>query len=402
MNVNHMFKKEIYLPPPFIYFLKYILFKLGLTLNRYNFSHHIMARELHSLGLGNELGRRKYDTSSAVAARLIPEICSKNMVGGYISAAFADSTWKKFSCAEKSFVLYENFKGVKSSWPLNQSVLTDYAGWAFTHGGLKASTLQAYLGGLKCIHELKGLDSRGFGSFVLKSVIRGKENLEVYDNVTSGTRKVMTLPLLKILGHEIAKSGWIKNSKQVVWGAATLAFFGSFRAGEILVKGEKVFCPDDTLLWKDVKFCGEDHILIHIKNPKSRQKEGEFVDIFSFEGNNVCPVKALRNLKDSLPEYNPNDPVFKFEGGKNLTTRGFNEILKNLMTIHLGDEARHISGHSFRAAIPAVLAKFPKLCNSLDIMGWGRWRSDAYLVYTRLKVDQKRCTFHLITDLLNK
>ena len=54
---------------------------------------------------------------------------------------------------------------------------------------------------------MKGLDSKGFGNFVLKSVIRDKENLEVYENVTKGTRKVMSLPLLKILGHKIAKVG---------------------------------------------------------------------------------------------------------------------------------------------------------------------------------------------------
>ena len=150
-----------------------------------------------------------------------------------------------------------------------------------------------------------------------------------------------------------------------------------------------------------MKFCSKDHILIHIKNPKSRHREGEFVDIFGFEGQNVCPVKALRALRASLREYNPDSPVFSFGSGKNLTRRGFNVTLASLLTPHLGGEAKHISGHSFRAAIPAVLAKFPRLCNSLDIMGWGRWRSDAYLLYTRLKLDQKRCTFNLITELLN-
>jgi len=322
-------------------------------------------------------------------------------VGSYVSAAFAEGTWKKINCAAKSWELYEKFRGENVNWPVSQEILAEYAAWALSKGSLKPSTLQAYLGGLKCLHELKGLDSKGFEGYILKSVIRGGENLEVYKGLAKATRKVMTLPLLKILGHEIAKSGWEKNSKLVMWGAVTVAFFGSFRAGELLAGGERDFCPKDTLLWKDVKFCSNDHILIHIKNPKSRQREGEFVDIFSFEGQNVCPVKALRALRASLREYNPDSPVFSFGSGKNLTRRGFNVTLASLLTPHLGGEAKHISGHSFRAAIPAVLAKFPRLCNSLDIMGWGRWRSDAYLLYTRLKLDQKRCTFNLITELLN-
>ena len=96
---------------------------------------------------------------------------------------------------------------------------------------------------------MKGLDSKGFGNFVLKSVIRDKENLEVYENVTKGTRKVMSLPLLKILGHKIAKVGGGKTVNKGCGGTSTLAFFESLRAGEILVKGERVFCPEYTLLW---------------------------------------------------------------------------------------------------------------------------------------------------------
>ena len=77
-----------------------------------------------------------------------------------------------------------------------------------------------------------------------------------------------------------------------------------------------------------------------------------------------------------------------------------NSILLSFLIPHIGDEAAHVTGHSFRAAIPAVLAKHPEAASSSDIIGWGRWRSDAYLSYTRLKTDQKRTTVSTITDLL--
>ena len=99
---------------------------------------------------------------------------------------------------------------------------------------LKSSTVETYLSSLKTIHSLNNLDSSGFNNFVLNNILRGKENMELYSDVVKETRKVMTLPLLKILGNEIAKVDWEDNSKQVVWSVFTLAFFGSFRMGELL------------------------------------------------------------------------------------------------------------------------------------------------------------------------
>ena len=244
------------------------------------------------------------------------------------------------------------------------------------------------------------MDSSGFDNFVLKNILRGKENLEFYDEKVKETRKVMTLPLLKILGNEIAKSDWESNSKQVVWSAFTLAFFGSFRMGELLSPQENSFSPKDTLLWKDVKFLSPSHIIVHIKTPKSRLPDGEFVDIFEFGGHNVCPVKALARLRDSTLVAQ-DSPVFQFSNGKFLTLGKVNSILPQLLAPHLGADSGHISGHSFRAAIPAILAKHPDVAGASDIMGWGRWKSEAYLSYMRLKLKQKQDAFSKIANLLN-
>jgi hypothetical protein len=37
--------------------------------------------------------------------------------------------------------------------------------------------------------------------------------------------------------------------------------------------------------------------LIRIKQPKTGEKEGEYVDLFSFSGYGCCPVKAERITK---------------------------------------------------------------------------------------------------------
>jgi len=336
-----------------------------------------------------------------VAASFIPDKYINTSTGEFLSATYSSSTWQRYNSAVNSLAKFEVHCGLKFQWPLGLSILVDYATWALSLGSLKSSTVDAYLNMLKTIHKLKGLETKNFDSFLLKSIIRGKENLEMYDTDGKGTRKVMTLHLLKLLGHEIAKSNWKENSKQVVWAAMTLAFFGSLRCGEILANGEKEYCKDDTLLWGDLKFYENDHILIHIKNAKSRYKGGEFVDIFEFKGHGVCPVEALKKLRQS--NMNRLDsPVFCFDTGICLTRPMLNKIVKKLLTPYLGKEAEYITGHSFRAGIPAVLARYPEICSRYQIMGWGRWKSDAYLLYTRLKIDQKRCTFVTITQLLNK
>ena len=245
------------------------------------------------------------------------------------------------------------------------------------------------------------MQTNQFDSYYVQTVIKGGENLEIYKHEAKATRKVMSLPLLKLLGHEIYLTNWSSNSKQVLWTACTLAFFGSFRMGELLPQKTTNNCLDDTLLWNDVKMYDTDHILVNVKMSKCN-KSGEFVDIFGFEGEGVCPVKAIKELKKSIVHANPNKPVFMFETGICLTLRNFNETVRSLLEPHLGQASSQISGHSFRAGIPAVLAKFPDISNSTEIMGWGRWKSSAYLVYTRLKVDQRRKIFKKITRLLKQ
>ena len=226
--------------------------------------------------------------------------------------------------------------------------------------------------------------------------------MEIYSGEANATRKVMTLSLLKLMGHEISKTNWTENSKLTVWAAFTMAFFGCFRMGEILPENENSFSPDDTLLWQDLKFKSPSHILVHIKTPKSRLPRGEYVDIFSFIRHSVCPVAALSCLRDSLGSPVPESPVFKFSTGVCFTRRQVNSLIPQLLRPHIGQEAENVSGHSFRAGIPAALANHPELASSSDIMGWGRWRSDAYHTYTRLKEEQKRTTFSKISDILNK
>jgi hypothetical protein len=88
-----------------------------------------------------------------------------------------------------------------------------------------------------------------------------------------------------------------------------------------------------------------------------------------------------------------------FPNGKFFTPSKLNECIRSLLTPLLGPAANNFSSHSFRAGIPAALADNPELAGQAAIMGWGRWSSDAYKTYTRLKYNQRKETFSKISNL---
>jgi len=61
-----------------------------------------------------------------------------------------------------------------------------------------------------------------------------------------------------------------------------------------------------------------------------------------------------------------------------------------------------ISGHSFRAGVASAMANDPEAAKDRDIKSWGRWSSESYLLYTRLKLKQKKALFNKIKSVLEK
>jgi hypothetical protein len=225
-------------------------------------------------------------------------------------------------------------------------------------------------------------------------MLKGAENLALYANISKRSRLIMTLPLLKILGHEIAKISWSMDSKRVFWSACCLAFFGSFRMCEILMSSEKHF-SEKHLSWSRVSFSPSDFATIHIGLPKiNKFSSGDFIDIFKIENENFCPFSCLWNLKKTKNSFvEKNFPVFTFDNGLFLTTDKFTKTICSLLSSHLGPNAKLISGHSFRAGIPSAIANNPNLLSNDDVCKWGRWNSDCFKNYTRLKITARREIF---------
>ena len=207
------------------------------------------------------------------------KLIAKNFHGDskiLLSMAYSSSTWRSYESAWNCYSSFELESNLNSEWPITQSSLTNFITWCMYTRKLMSSSVQSYVNSLSSIHQLLGQDSTIFSSLITKAILRGTENLETSKVQYKHTRKVFTLPLLKLLGHEIARASWPDDSKRVFWSCACVSFFGSFRIGELLAASKSTFDPSVTLLWGDVKL-KEDSCMIQIKIPKSKKKEGEFV-----------------------------------------------------------------------------------------------------------------------------
>jgi hypothetical protein len=145
---------------------------------------------------------------------------------------------------------------------MDLAFLRGFTSWALTTRLLSPQTVNVYLADLKLAHKLKNMDSSQFNDFYLKSMIKGAERLALYSSICKKTRLVLSYPLLKLLGNEIAVSDWSDDSKRIFWTASCLAFFGSFRLGEILSPNESTF-GKETLTWEDIQLF-ENHAVINI------------------------------------------------------------------------------------------------------------------------------------------
>ena len=328
--------------------------------------------------------------SDSVHSSLLDKLRAKFHVDSIklISAAYSHTTWKTYEAAYNSFVSFEVYNKNVVEWPLTQNTLNSYISWATLQKNLKHSTISTYVASLSSVHQLFGFEGDIFSSFITKAMLRGSNNLATSIHTPSHTRKVFTLSLLKLVGHAISQQDWEAESKLVFWSCLCVAFFGSFRIGELLAAKEEGFDYVTTLLWKNVKIRG-DNCLIHIESPKSNSKEGDFVDLFTIPGKDCCPVTSLKNLKN-VSNVTSDSPVFCFKNSKPLTPPVFNQTLRSLLEPFIGISSLQYSSHSLRAAIPSALAKTPYLANDQDIKGWGRWDSPCYRRYTRLELDRKR------------
>jgi hypothetical protein len=320
-----------------------------------------------------------------------------------IAQSLTSSSWSRYETALKSFQNFLSSENSTLTWPISKDEVVKYVAWADSHCHLAACSIKTYLSNLSQIQKLLGFNTDGiFNSKWIKSYLRGMENAKIYDVPDGPTRRPITFQILQLIGHQIFDSNWVFSSKQTVWAACCLAFWGSFRLKEILPPSKTFFEPQTDLLWTDIHFCEQTSMIVHVKSPKTSGFPGHFIDLFSVPDTAYCPVKQLQILKENQIQnkiFCPDRPVFSLTDQVFLTTKSLIQSINAfLKPLHLLNQSDSISGHSFRQGIPSLLASSPGSLSKLELQLWGRWDSSAFKSYLKLKKDQKHDIFKKIVS----
>jgi hypothetical protein len=123
-----------------------------------------------------------------------------------VKAAYAEASWSKINSALNAFKKFCVQKGVNYELPIASETMNDFVSWAILDLKISPDSIKSYVSNLKLIHKLKGLPTTGCSNFKCKTLIRGAQNLQFYKEKVKEQKKVMSLPLLRLMGHELAKS----------------------------------------------------------------------------------------------------------------------------------------------------------------------------------------------------
>ena len=312
-------------------------------------------------------------------------------------------TWAKHCSAWKLYTEFCSTFRVKFELPIKVESARAFVIWAASSKKLRSNTIKSYVSSLNMAHTISNSTSPNLSSDgCIKLAIKGVKNSVDQHTACRPSRIPMDYDLLVILGHRINALNWGDYSKQVFWTACTTSFFSSCRMGEILPCFENSFDPDTSVLWKNVVFTDEKDITIFVPYSKSTGFKGKFIDIYPIDGNSICPSASLYKLKrmaESEGIWCKNRPIFAFRSGKFLTKAKLNSWLATLLS-DFTDSRNSITGHSFRAAIPSLLAANPDISSTMDIQLWGGWTSDSFKLYTKNERDKKKFVFKKIVKCL--
>ena len=305
--------------------------------------------------------------------------------------SLAKSTWSVYRTAMGHLGRCQEELGLDMTLPLERKQVVAFVGWLLAIRGVRGSTVESYLSGLRAVHVAKGYDVPCLRPDVIKSIITGSKNMAaIQDRAGLRPRRLpMTMDLMLLLKLELNDLDESIHFKRLTWAIACLLFFGAFRVHELLSRRPDVFDPDFTLLSKDLclhsaKEGGVTYRMVQVllKSPKENRVGNKvIVDVYENQGV-CCPVRALEKWQHLAREVSPHGPAFMLESGKAYTGALFNKVLKDCLRKYVKEEAGFLTSHSFRTGLASMMGELG--FSSEDVMAMGRWSSSAFETYMRL------------------
>ena len=208
---------------------------------------------------------------------LVKQLTRKKWKKAYFnvgSRALAASTWKSYTAAFHMFEKFCKKLHVDARWPLSGKVINSFIIWCGSARKLSAGTIKLYIAGLKTIGALLGFGRVIRGGGAEKLILKGLENQGARHGSTRKTSEPSRFEILKEVRKQLKTKFWNRVDKKAVWACCCVAYFGSFRAGEILAKGRKTFDRKGNFTWHQLTRLKGGGKVVHIVFPKTGQKGG--------------------------------------------------------------------------------------------------------------------------------
>ena len=344
--------------------------------------------ERAAVSTGTEPAGSKYSGIGIVSSEMMDSLelpaDTKALLVAAANAALACNTHASYQAGIKSYNRMCAARGWVPTFPMpDQHQLV----WAaeMAKAKLSSGTQRVYWSGVSKVTEI-ATGQRLARHSLTYMVAKAAENTR-----TKKPKIAMTWPLLAELKKSIDQQSPAKmdaHCKRLLWAVSLTCMVGTFRLGEILPSKTKLG-PKGKLLGglkrtnirrMKVRINGkhEDMFLTRILEPKERRTgAGAAVDVEIFANKGTyCAVSALDSLFDGAGDGA--DWAFTFSDGSPLTKDTYNKLLKKMLK-HLPGY-KHVSGHSFRRAVPTMMARLGY--GEEQIARQGRWRSSCWEAYT--------------------
>ena len=174
-----------------------------------------------------------------------------------------------------------------------------------------------------------------------------------------------------------------------LWSSFLVTFYCLFRKANVAPKSISTFNPTKELSRKKFSILENDIILVYSNFSKTNQfmNRDSVIPLVKNSCRALDPIFHLK--KHFLQDFAADKPAFSyFENGsfKCITYDMFTKRLKNLLSL-AGYSPDLYSGHSMRRGGSTLL--FQLGCNPLLIQALGDWKTDQFLKYCGLSLDQR-------------
>lgn len=304
----------------------------------------------------------------------------------YFGLGLAPSTKRSYDAASRRFYNFCTKFDIVAPFPLTEHTLCLFAAH-LADEGLAPQTAKAYLSAVRNLQLSLGLpDPRDSSSLpVLKRVLAGISRARLSGGQPpQHIRLPITITILSRLHEAIMASS--HPDRVLIWAVASLAFFGFFRLGELLLERATSFNSRIHLSWGDVAVDDRHRpsaVKIHLRQSKCDQF-GRGIDVVVGRTDTACCPVAAVVAYIKLRQDHPG--AFFLSRDLTPVTKGWFVQQIRTMLVSLGLPQNQYAGHSFRigAATTAAMVGI----EDSTIQALGRWQSAAFLQYIRMPRDR--------------